>query len=90
MSDSVVLDDLAGTGCAEELFHQTVAAADLHFFGEDAEGGFGGDEVDVGDAGVGVESPEHLGGEDGAAGAGDGEGKFQVWRGRIRLGESRM
>ena len=47
----------------------------MEFFGEDAEGVFGDDEVDFFDAGVGDEGAKHLGGVDGAAGAGDGEGE---------------
>ena len=51
-----VLDDFARTCRAEQLFDQAIAAAELHLLGEDAEGGFRGDEVDAGDARVGVES----------------------------------
>ena len=68
-----VLLDLVGGG-AEEFFGEVVAAAELQLFGEDAEGVLGGDEVDVCDASVGDEGAEHLGGVDGAAGAGYGEG----------------
>ena len=68
-------------GRAEELFDQAVAAAELQFFGEDAQRSFRRDEVNVGDAGVGVEGAEHFCGEDGAAGAGDGEGEAEGWRG---------
>ena len=34
-----------GAGGAEEFFGEVVAAAEVKFFGEDAEGVFGGDEV---------------------------------------------
>jgi hypothetical protein len=44
------------------------------FVGVDAEGGFGDDEVDAGDAGVGDEGAEDFGGVEAAAGSGDGEG----------------
>lgn len=63
-----------GAGFAEEFGDEIVAAAELHLFGEDAEGGFGGDEVDFGDAGVGGEGAQDFGGVYGAAGSGDGEG----------------
>ena len=63
-----------GDGAAEEFFCEVVAAAEVEFFGEDAEGVFGDDEVDFCDAGVGGEGAEDLGGVDAAAGSGDGEG----------------
>ena len=84
----VLMDFGVWAGCAEELFDQAVAAAELQFFGEDAQGGFRGDEVDVGDAGVGIEGAQHFGGEDGAAGAGDGKGKAKD-EARDRQGGSR-
>jgi len=65
-----VLLDL-GAGFAEEFGDESVAAAELHLFGEDAEGGFGGDEVDFGDAGVGGEGAQDFRSVDGAAGSGD-------------------
>jgi len=43
----------------------------VEFFGEDAEGAVGCDKVDFGDAGVGGEGAEDLGGVDTAAGSGD-------------------
>ena len=61
-----------GAGSAEEFFGEVVAAAEVKLFGEDAEGAVGGDEVDFGDAGVGGEGAEDLGGVDAAAGSGDG------------------
>ena len=68
-----VLLDLRGW-CAEEFFGEVVAAAEMKFFGEDAESIFGDDEVDSGDAGVAASGAEELGGVDGAAGSGYGEG----------------
>ncbi len=68
-----VLLELGARG-AEEFFGEVVAAAQVELFGEDAEGVFGGDEVDFGDAGVGGERAEDFGGVDAAAGSGDGEG----------------
>jgi hypothetical protein len=68
-----VLRDFSG-GSAEKLLGQIVAAADLQLSGEDAESVFRRDEVDAVDAGVGDEGAKHLGGIDGAAGAGDGKG----------------
>ncbi len=69
-----VMKNLAGGGWrVEELFHKIVAAAELHLFGEDAQGGFAGDKVDMGDARVSVESAQHLSGKKRAAGSGDGE-----------------
>jgi len=61
-----------GAGSAEEFFREVVAAAEVQLFGEDAKGAVGGDEVDPGDAGVGGEGAEDLGGVDAAAGSGDG------------------
>jgi len=61
-----------GAGSAEEFFGEVVAAAEVKLFGEDSEGAVGGDEVDFGDAGVGGEGAEDLGGVDAAAGSGDG------------------
>jgi len=72
-----VLLDLGGR-LAEEFFYEIVAAGELELFGEDAEGGCGDDEIDVGDARVGGEEREHLGGEEGAAGSGDGEGDAAI------------
>ena len=60
---------------AEEFFCECVASAELHLFGEDAQRCFGGNEVNFGDARVGVEGAQHLGGKDRAAGAGDGQGE---------------
>ena len=82
-----VLGDFGGAWSAPRSFSdEAVASAELHLFGEDAQGGFAGDEVDVGDAGVGVEGAEHLGGEDGAAGAGDGQGEAEIGDGGGGLG----
>ena len=69
-----VLMDFFGGG-AEEFFYEVVAAAEMEFFGEDAERVFRDDEVDFFHADVGDEGAEHLGGVDGAAGAGDGQGE---------------
>lgn len=66
----MLLDFFAG--CAEEFFDEAVASAELEFFGEDAEGVVGDDEVDFGYARVGGEGAEHLGGVDASAGSGDG------------------
>lgn len=60
-----VLDGFLWLG-AEEFFREAVAAGDIEFFGEDAEGVFTGDEMDAGDAVVGFEGTEHGAGEDGA------------------------
>ena len=59
---------------AEELFEQIGAAGDAEFFGENAEGVFGGDEVAAGYAVIGFEGAQGLAREDCAGGAGDGEG----------------
>jgi hypothetical protein len=67
-----VLLDLWGWG-AEEFFYEVVAAADVEFFGEDAEGVFADDEIDSGDAIVLRGGAEELGGVDAAAGSGYGE-----------------
>ena len=61
-----------GGGSAQEFFGEVVASAEVKLFGEDAEGAVGGDEVDFGDASVGGEGAEDLGGVDAAAGSGDG------------------
>ena len=61
-----------GAGGAEELFGEVVAAAQVQFFGEDAEGAVGGYEVDLGYALVVGEGAKDLGGVDAAAGSGDG------------------
>jgi hypothetical protein len=61
-----------GAGSAEEFFGEVVAAAQVEFFGEDAERAVGGDEVDLCDAVVGGEGTEDLCGVDAAAGSGDG------------------
>ena len=66
----VLLESRAGS--AEEFFGEVVAAAEVELFGEDAEGAVGGDEVDFGDAGVGSEGAEDLGGVDAAACSCDG------------------
>ena len=66
----VVVDFVGGR--AEELFDEAVASAEVEFFGEDAEGVVGDDEVDFSDARVGAEGAEHLCGVDGTAGSGDG------------------
>ena len=63
-----------GAGCAEELFGEVVAAAQVQLFGEDAEGAVGGYEVDLCDALVGGEGAQDLGGVDAAAGSRDGQG----------------
>jgi len=63
-----------GAGGTEDFFCQVVAAAYFKFFREDTEGAVGGYEVYFGDAGVGSEGAEDLGGVDAAAGSGDGEG----------------
>jgi hypothetical protein len=60
--------------CAEQFFQEIGAARNTEFLGEDAERVFGGDKMDAGDAGVGVESAECFAGQDGAGCAGDGEG----------------
>jgi hypothetical protein len=74
-----VLNDFVGGGRrAEELFDQSVATAELHLFGEDAQSGFTGDEFDACDARVRMEGAQHLGGEDRAAGAGDGQSEAQI------------
>ena len=70
-----------GAGRAEEFFDQAVAAAELHLFGEDAQGGFRGDELDLADADVGSQSAKHFSGEDRTTGAGDGEDEAEVGRG---------
>ena len=69
------LGDLGGA-LAEQLFHKGVAAVDGGLFRQDAEGAGRDDEVDVGDAGVGVEGAEHFAGEEDAAGPGDGEAEI--------------
>ena len=74
-----VLDDFAAS-CAQQLLEQAVAAVELHLLGEDAQGRFGWDEINLGDAGVGLEGAEHLDGKNGAAGAGDGKGEFEAGR----------
>ena len=61
-----------GAWRAEEFFGEAVASAELHLFGEDAEGAVGDDEVDLCHADVGGERTEDFGGVDGAAGSGDG------------------
>jgi hypothetical protein len=77
-----------GAGCANEFFCEVVAAAQLQFFGEDAEGAVGCYEVDFGDAGVGGEGAEDLGGVDAAAGSGDGEGDVAwFWHDSLSLME---
>ncbi len=80
----MLLDFLAGgalfAGGTEKFFDETDAAAELQLFDEDAEGVGADDEIDLGDALVGLEGAEHLGRVDGTAGAGDGEGKSE-WRG---------
>ncbi len=68
-----VLLDFGGW-CAEEFLCEFVAAAQVHLFGEDAEGAVGGDEVYFGDACVGCEGSKHLSSIEGSAGPGDGEG----------------
>jgi hypothetical protein len=60
--------------CAEEFFEEIGAAGDAELFSEDAKRVFAGDEVDVGDAGIGLESAEGFAREDRAGCAGDGEG----------------
>ena len=80
---------VAGT---EEFFCEGVASAEVHLFGEDAQRGLAGDEVNFDDARVGVEGAQHLGGKDRAAGAGDGqdEAEFGAWgAGRTWLQRSR-
>jgi hypothetical protein len=76
---SVVLD-FVGWG-AEEFFYEVVAAAEMEFFGEDAEGVFADDEIDSGDAIVLHGGAEELGGVDAAAGSGYGEGDVAGLRG---------
>jgi hypothetical protein len=68
-----VLHGLGRRG-AEKFFEEIVAAGDAEFFGENAEGVFGGDEVDAGYAVIGFEGAQGLAREDCAGGAGDGEG----------------
>ena len=63
---------------AEQFLYEAVASAELHLFGEDTQRCLAGDEVDVGDALVCVECAKHLGGKDGAAGAGDGQGEVEI------------
>lgn len=72
-----VLGDFRG-GVAEEFFGEVVAAAEAQFFCEDAEGAFCGDEVDAGDAGVGIEKPQEGLSEDGAAGSGESQGEVEA------------
>jgi hypothetical protein len=72
----VVLGDLGGRR-AEELFDQAAATAEMHLFGEDAQGGFGGDEVDLRDARVSLESAKRLGGEERATSSGDGKSEAE-------------
>jgi hypothetical protein len=69
-----VLLDFGG-GSAEEFFYEPVAATEMKFFCEDAEGVFADDEVDLRDAVVVNGGPEEFGCVDGAAGSGDGEGE---------------
>ena len=61
-----------GAGGTEDFFCQVVAAAYFYLFREDTEGAVGGYEVDFGDAGVGGEGAQDLGGVDAAAGSGYG------------------
>ena len=70
-----VLDNLGVRAVvgAEEFLCECVASAELHLFGEDAQRCLAGDEVYIGDARVGVEGAQHLGGKYGTAGPGDGE-----------------
>ena len=63
-----------GSRVAEELFGEIVASADAGLFGKDAEGAGRGDEIDAGDAGVGLELAEGFYGDQRAAGAGDRKG----------------
>jgi hypothetical protein len=72
-----------GEGRAEEFFYEVVAAAEMEFFGQDAEGVFADDEIDFGDAVVLHGSAEEFGGVDAAAGSCDGDG--DVARGFVRL-----
>lgn len=64
-----VLLDFGGR-CAEELLCEVVAAADMQFFGEDAESAVGGNEVYFCYAGVGCEGAKHLNNIDRSAGSG--------------------
>jgi hypothetical protein len=59
----------------------------VHLFCEDAQRCLAGNEVNFGDARIGVQRTQHLGGKDGAAGSGDGESEAEIggrgfgWRG---------
>lgn len=60
-------------GVAEQFFGEIVFCYQAVFFREDTQSRGRGDEIDVGDAWIGVQSLEHVAGKDDAAGAGDGE-----------------
>gem|GEM_PF-16204 len=77
-----VVMDFCGVGFvgAEQCINQRAAAGESEFLGEDAIGVVGGYEVDVDDARVAGEGAEHIAGEDGTAGTGDGEGEANVFR----------
>lgn len=64
-----------GARSTEEAFDELIASGQVELLGEDAQSGVGGDEVNVCDAFVGGKETEHLGGEEAAAGSGDGKGQ---------------
>jgi hypothetical protein len=60
---------------AEEFFHERRAAGETGLFGQDPQRAGADDQVDAGDAWVGVKRAQHFDGEDGTTGAGDRQRK---------------
>ena len=77
-----LLMDFAGR-VSEHLAHQVATAAEFEFFGNDAQGAAGGDEVDRLNAFVAFDSEQQVAEEQRPAGAGGGDGEILRWVGQL-------
>ena len=74
-----------GGGVTEKTLHQVGPARQVELFGLHAECAVREHQIDVLNARIGIEQGEHGAGEDGAAGAGDGE-RDRPWSGTVSHG----